>query len=71
MDEVSSYGYAWGYIGSCIPFGSVWFWCWLVSPSAFLWEAAMVIAFFIIALWWLLGAVPLLAWANPLRGGTA
>lgn len=60
VDEVSSYGYAWGYIGSCIPFGVCLVLVLAYESIGISMEAAMVIAFFIIALWWLLGAVPLL-----------
>lgn len=60
MDEVSSHGYAWGYIGSCIPFGVCLVLVLAYESIGISMEAAMVIAFFIIALWWLLGAVPLL-----------
>ena len=60
MDRVSSYGYAWGYIGSCIPF--------VASISVVLgadslglsMSAAMLIAFAITALWWLGNTIPLL-----------
>lgn len=60
MDEVSSHGYAWGYIGSCIPF--------IVSLVVVLFNekigismtTAMAIAFFINAAWWLLVTIPLL-----------
>lgn len=60
MDEVSSQGYAWGYIGSCIPF--------LISLLIVLFyenihlslSLAMTIAFIINALWWLLVTIPLL-----------
>ena len=60
MDEVSSHGYAWGYIGSCIPFviclGIV-----LGGPSLGLdMQLCMILAFIITALWWLLSSVPLL-----------
>ena len=60
MDRVSSYGYAWGYIGSCIPFvasiGVV-----LGADSLGLsMSAAMLIAFAITALWWLGNTIPLL-----------
>lgn len=60
MDQVSSLGFAWGYIGSCIPFlmslGLV-----LGSGSLGLsMETAMSISFFIIAAWWLLMSLPLL-----------
>ena len=60
MDRVSSYGYAWGYIGSCIPFvasiGIV-----LGADSLGLsMSAAMLIAFAITALWWLGNTIPLL-----------
>lgn len=60
MDTVSSQGFAWGYIGSCIPFiaslGIV-----LGGGSIGLtMQSSMVIAFLIIAIWWLLSAVPLL-----------
>lgn len=60
MDQVSAQGYAWGYIGSCIPF--------LVSLVVVLgngmfgisMETAMAIAFCINAGWWFLVTVPLL-----------
>ena len=60
MDEVSAQGYAWGYIGSCIPF--------LISLGIVLGNqalgismtTAMGIAFFLNAAWWLLLTLPLL-----------
>lgn len=60
MDQVSSQGYAWGYIGSCIPFviclGIV-----LGADSiGITMEQAMAAAFVIIAGWWFLMTVPLL-----------
>ena len=60
MDTVSSQGFAWGYIGSCIPFiaslGIV-----LSGGSLGLsMQASMTIAFLITAIWWLVSAVPLL-----------
>ena len=60
MDSVSSHGYAWGYIGSCIPFvaclGIV-----LGGPALGLgMQPCMILAFIITALWWLLSSVPLL-----------
>lgn len=60
MDTVSSNGFAWGYIGSCIPF---------IAGLAIVlggeniglsMQSSMVIAFLITAVWWLLSALPLL-----------
>ncbi len=68
MDGVSSHGYAWGYIGSCVPFvlslvlvlggGSF-------GLSA---SAAMAAAFILNAAWWLLCTVPLLRNFRQLHG---
>lgn len=62
MDKVSSYGYAWGYIGSCIPF--------TVALIAYVLGPDMVgilpdniskfIGFGVTALWWLVVTLPLL-----------
>lgn len=60
MDTVSSHGYAWGYIGSCIPF--------VISLAIVLGNeligisimTAMAIVFIINAAWWLLVTLPLL-----------
>ena len=65
MDEVSSYGYAWGYIGSCIPF--------LLAMTAYILggglsedlmlfspKAARIIGFSITGIWWLIVTIPLL-----------
>ena len=60
MDRVSSHGYAWGYIGSCIPF--------LVCLALVLgsgaiglsMETAMMLSFAIVALWWIGMSLPLL-----------
>lgn len=60
MDAVSSQGYAWGYIGSCIPFVAC---LGIVLGSGSLgisMEMAMAIAFAIVALWWFLVSLPLL-----------
>ena len=62
MDEVSSYGYAWGYLGSCIPF--------LIALVAYVLgpdmagiisgKLSMAIGFAVTGLWWLLVTVPLI-----------
>ena len=60
LDDISSQGYAWGYIGSCIPF--------IVSLGVVLgagslglsMQAAMGISFLIVAVWWFLSSTPLL-----------
>lgn len=60
MDNVSSLGYAWGYIGSCIPFVIS---LGLVLGADFIGipvSVAMMIAFIICALWWAIVSVPLL-----------
>ena len=65
MDQVSSYGYAWGYIGSCIPFiiamvayilgGGLSEDLMIFSPMA-----ARIIGFAVTGIWWLLVTLPLL-----------
>lgn len=59
MDRISSYGYALGYIGSCIPFtiGIVLI---LVRPFGLSTQAATQISFVITALWWAGLTIPLL-----------
>ena len=65
MDEVSSYGYAWGYIGSCIPF--------IVAMVAYVLSGGLkpelmlfppmvgrIIGFAVTGIWWLLVTVPLI-----------
>ncbi len=62
MDQVSSYGFAWGYIGSCIPF--------LIALISYVLGPDMVgilseglskfIGFTVTALWWIMVTVPLL-----------
>ena len=62
MDKVSSYGYAWGYLGSCIPF--------MLALSAYLMgpdmlgiisdEVSRALGFVITAVWWFMVTVPLL-----------
>lgn len=59
MDEVSARGFAWGYIGSCIPF-AVGLVLVLSAPKIGLGQMrAMTIAFSISAVWWFLATVPL------------
>lgn len=60
MDDVSSRGYAWGYIGSCIPFVICLFVVLGSGKLGLSMEAAMGIAFVIISAWWLLFSLPLL-----------
>ena len=60
MDYVSSQGYAWGYIGSCVPFVL----CLVIvlgsDTLGIRMETAMGIAFVLVAVWWLLMSLPLL-----------
>ena len=65
MDEVSSYGYAWGYIGSCIPFivamvayilsGGLKESLMLFSP-----QVGKIIGFGVTGIWWMLVTLPLI-----------
>lgn len=60
MDRVSSMGYAWGYIGSCIPFVL----CLLVvlghDKIGLTMGAAMLVAFLITTVWWVGMSLPLI-----------
>ncbi|MBX9032966.1 MFS transporter [Gordonibacter massiliensis (ex Traore et al. 2017)] len=59
-DEVSSQGYAWGYIGSCVPFIA----CLAVvlgGPSIGIpMDVGMKVAFLITAVWWVAFSIPLI-----------
>lgn len=64
MDEVSSYGYAWGYIGSCIPF--------IIALIAYVLGGGIegfqlipaslgkIIGFSVTGIWWLVVTLPLI-----------
>ena len=60
MDYVSSYGYAWGYIGSCIPFIACLVLILQADTIGLTGQLATAIAFVITSLWWFLFSVPLL-----------
>lgn len=60
MDTVSSHGYAWGYIGSCIPFVISLAFVLMYEKIGISMKMAMAIAFFLNAAWWLLVTIPLL-----------
>ena len=59
MDRVSSAGYAWGYIGSCVPFVACLAIVLFYETIGISFRLAMGIAFVIAALWWLVLALPL------------
>lgn len=67
-DKVSSHGYAWGYIGSCIPFIA----CLVIvlgGPSFGINAMiGMKIAFVITALWWIIFAIPLMKNVHQIHG---
>ena len=60
MDEVSSHGYAWGYIGSCVPFGVCLGIVLGAGKIGISMELAMMISFAIVAVWWVGATIPLL-----------
>ena len=60
MDQVSSQGYAWGYIGSCIPFLLCLGVVLTTGQTGLSMQTAMTIAFAIVAVWWFVMTIPLL-----------
>lgn len=60
MDKVSSHGYAWGYIGSCIPFVISLVFVLMYESIGITMNTAMMLAFLINAVWWVLMTLPLL-----------
>lgn len=59
MDHVSSQGFAWGYIGSCVPFIACLVLVLGADAIGISMEMAMAIAFVIIAVWWVGMSFPL------------
>ena len=60
MDRVSSHGYAWGYIGSCIPFAISLLIVLFGGNIGLSAQQSMIIAFLITAVWWGCSALPLM-----------
>lgn len=59
MDNVSSHGYAWGYIGSCIPFVISIAMISLGPKIGVSTQGTITFAFVLTALWWLVFSIPL------------
>lgn len=59
-DEVSAQGYAWGYIGSCIPFILSLVLVLFYDKIGLTMRAAMGLAFLLVAIWWIIMSLPLL-----------
>ncbi len=62
FDEVSSYGFAWGYIGSCIPF-IIALIAYILGPDMMGMisdSASRIIGFGVTAIWWFVVTIPLL-----------
>ena len=59
MDNVSSLGYAWGYIGSCLPFVACLVPVLFADSLGLSMASAMLIAFCITAVWWVSMSLPL------------
>lgn len=60
MDQVSSHGYAWGYIGSCVPFVISLVFVLFYDKLGITMVTAMTISFLLNAGWWFLVTIPLL-----------
>ena len=60
VDQVSSYGYAFGYLGSCIPFVGCLGLVLMSDKIGLSGQGAMSLAILIIAVWWLACSIPLL-----------
>lgn len=60
MDDVSSQGYAWGYIGSCIPFIACLVLVLMSDKIGLSQMTALTISFIITAVWWFAVSLPLL-----------
>ncbi|MDD3239412.1 MAG: MFS transporter [Lachnospira sp.] len=60
LDRVSSQGYAWGYIGSCVPFIVCLGIVLGADKLGLTMNMAMGIAFVIVAVWWIVMSTPLL-----------
>ena len=60
MDVVSSHGYAWGYIGSCVPFVISLVIVLMYDKIGISMTLAMGLAFFITAAWWVVMSLPLI-----------
>ena len=61
MDLVSSQGYAWGYIGSCIPFVvALLFYVMAEMLHIIPTKVGFAVGFFVTAIWWLLVSIPLI-----------
>lgn len=60
LDRVSSNGYAWGYIGSCVPFVISLVFVLLYESFGMTIGTAMIIAFLLNGAWWLVMTLPLL-----------
>lgn len=60
MDEISALGYAWGYIGSCLPFIACLGIVLNAKAIGLSMQAAMLIALVITTTWWVIFTIPML-----------